>query len=569
MGDSPKVEFALGSEVSQGHFFKSSFARAFVSSSATACSRDSKSLDHELHVNTIVEEPELSGNNGNNYFSLVNFGNGAIPTDDRVAGKSNKNPRKQIEAVKSPADISELEKLRKQCQSLIEENQRLQDALTVNRSPHTQMIDNVALQTQIETLQWQLKQVDSNRQMYRSLMEQVVRFLDRARNSLDILHKKNGLKDKGSSGRRSRSVHTVHDDSSPNRGACTSSSSSSSDSSRFIRAKSITQISPCTSGNREATWSVLRRNDPVHCTPPRSKSNDLNKTNEGVVYKRPKQQELDPNEIPPEKLSQEAFSLMRTAQTLLATREPDLARITPVDNTDSSPSPVDYDQHNGHHNEMPQSLQNNSFVNSTAAQGKAKYSRRRSNDHGRGAESDDRPCLGKSLCHMTGIDLSLENLPPSGRMSIDATSVNSGSSKTTEEEDAVPVNGTCNVPLQQHTVTFALAPTSTPNKPTANIEKKEKDRCPKTKQPASVCSVEDESGFSSFNSFQEIGLPGALPISPIRGYHTEIGLPEVPLDKARHRRWSSIPVEVRALLKQHRRSFATTQTNAESLSVWV
>lgn len=143
--------------------------------------------------------------------------------------------------------------------------------------------------------------------MYRSLMEQMVRFLDRARKSLDILHEKSNLKDKGL-GRvpRSRSVHAGQGDCSPNR-AVSTSSSSSSDSSRFARAKSVNQISPCTTGYREFTWSVLRRNDPVHCTPPRNKTQDLNKTHEGVVYRRPKQPELDPNEIPPEKLSQEAF----------------------------------------------------------------------------------------------------------------------------------------------------------------------------------------------------------------------------------------------------------------------
>ncbi|XP_078035602.1 uncharacterized protein LOC144469330 [Augochlora pura] len=570
MGDAPKVEFALGSEVSLGHFFKSSFARAFVTST-----RDSKSLDYELLDNTIAEEPELNGNNDNNFYSLVNFGNGTVAPGSHASDKGNANLWQQIEAVKSPADINELEKLRKQCQSLIDENRRLQDALTMNRTPHTQMIDNVVLQTQIETLQWQLKQIDATRQMYRSLMEQVVRFLDRARNSLDILHKKNGLKDKDSSGRvpRSRSVHTVHNDSSPNRGVSTSSSSSSSDSSRFTRAKSITQISPCTTGNREVTWSVLRRNDPVHCTPPRNKSNDLNKTHEGVIYKRPKQMELDPNDIPPEKLSQEAFRLMRTVQSLLAMREPDLARITPVDNTESSPSPVDHDHHNSRHNDMSLSLQNNSYVSSATLQEAVSYSRRRSVDHGnefRSAESDGRSCMMKSLSHIAGIDLSLQNLLPGGRMSIDATSLNSGSSKATEEEDALPINSAFNASLPEHDSAYILPKTSTPNKCTRKVEKKkEKERYSKSKPAASVSSVEDESGFSSMSSFQEIGLPGAPPMSPIRGCHTEIGLPEIPLDKARHRRWSSTPVEIRALLKQHRRSYTTSQTTAESLSVWV
>lgn len=67
--EAPKVEFALGSEVSPGRFFKSAFARNFISSG-----RDCKSLDYQLLDN--VEESEEDRNNNarnNNFFSLVNF----------------------------------------------------------------------------------------------------------------------------------------------------------------------------------------------------------------------------------------------------------------------------------------------------------------------------------------------------------------------------------------------------------------------------------------------------------------------------------------------------------------
>lgn len=152
--------------------------------------------------------------------------------------------------------------------------------------------------------------------MYRSTMEQVAHFLGRAHRSLEILHAKENPKDKRRVP-RSRSVHTVvHADPSPSRGTATSSPLSST-SSPFTRAKSVTQIgSPNATCLREFTWSVLRRNDPVHCTSPRIKSpSDLNKTNDvpdNVVYREPKQTELNPDEIPPEKLSQEAFRCVRT-----------------------------------------------------------------------------------------------------------------------------------------------------------------------------------------------------------------------------------------------------------------
>lgn len=93
MGDAPKVEFALGSEVSLEHFFKSSFARAFVSTS-----RDSKSLDYELFDNVIAEDLDPNGNtDNNNFFSLVNFGNTTIRSENRVSGKDSVNLWKQIE----------------------------------------------------------------------------------------------------------------------------------------------------------------------------------------------------------------------------------------------------------------------------------------------------------------------------------------------------------------------------------------------------------------------------------------------------------------------------------------
>lgn len=86
MGDTPRVEFALGREVSMEHFFKSSFARSFVTNS-----RDSKSLDYEILVNTITEETETNVNN-NNFFSLVNFNDKltTIPVNN-VFNKGNAN----------------------------------------------------------------------------------------------------------------------------------------------------------------------------------------------------------------------------------------------------------------------------------------------------------------------------------------------------------------------------------------------------------------------------------------------------------------------------------------------
>lgn len=93
MSDIPRVEFALGSEVSLEHFFKSSFARSFV----TNC-RDSKSLDYELLNNAFVEETETNTKK-NNFFSLVNFENKITNIVDNkyVFNKDNTNLRRTKE----------------------------------------------------------------------------------------------------------------------------------------------------------------------------------------------------------------------------------------------------------------------------------------------------------------------------------------------------------------------------------------------------------------------------------------------------------------------------------------
>lgn len=598
----PKVEFALGSEVSPCHFFKSSFARSLVRNA-----RDAKSLDYELLDNgTIIEEtPECNADGrNNNFFSMLEFRNEKTTSTNSSTRLNESNTDNALwngsvptESNQTAVDASELERLRKQCQTLKEENRRLQNALTLNQVPHVQVIDNVFLQTQIDTLQWQLKQTDANRQMYRSLMEQVARFLDRAHKSLDILHEKNNPKDKsGARVPRSRSVHTVHAvhaDSSPSRGTLTSSSSSSNGSSRFTRAKSVNQISAGT-GFREFTWSVLRRNDPAHCTPPRDKSHqdNLNKTHEGVLYRRPKQMELDPDDVPPEKLSQEAFRLMRTVQSLLAMREPDLARMSPVDDGAASPSPVgNHHHHHLHHGHQDTllTLQNDSFVNSNSLQeenyGRCSGGSDRGNESS-GTEMDNTrvvsSCYLKSSSSSNEVNRNLQNLLPGVRRSLDATSLNSGSSKTTEEEDPIAIsnreNGGCRIEPRELVASFTSGgtSTSTPNKRTKRTEKKPNGdvnltaRSTRSKIATSVSSAEDESGFSSMSSsFQEVGLPPTLPISPIKGCHTEVGLPEIPLEKVAHRRWSSTPAEIQALLKRHSATFSTSQTNTESLSVWV
>ncbi|XP_075229624.1 uncharacterized protein LOC142329158 isoform X2 [Lycorma delicatula] len=310
------------------NYFKSSFARSMAFSNTN----QSKSLDYVyFDRGTINEECEtdqkvvtddsavgVTGNKGYSPFSRRSFGatvNNQFYNSD--FGKINKGLNKTNDALKlwnmkkeslkreevkgnnQTEDVGEeLLRLRKECQNLLEENRRLQLERRPS-PPQSPSMDLTFLQSQVETLQWQLKQAESSRQMYRAVLEQVSRFLERVHKNLDQV---NGAKTCNSKGKsrvpRSRSVHTVATPTSHSR------PSSPSPSPNYVhRASSVALMQESNSyATLRDTWRVPR----------------------AVV-----------EEVPVEKLSQEAFRMLRTVQSLLGTREPDLAhRLTPT------PTPV-------------------------------------------------------------------------------------------------------------------------------------------------------------------------------------------------------------------------------------
>ncbi|XP_034943526.1 bromodomain-containing protein DDB_G0270170 [Chelonus insularis] len=585
-----QVKFDVGSEVSIGHFFKSSFARSFV----TTC-RDietsnfgliNDSSDHASHENST-----LCLEDKNNLLPISN-GNQTSQSENNFQSTSN--------VPLSDAELQELNQLRKQCQVLNEENRRLQNTLQMHETSQFQAIDNVMLQTQIETLQWQLKQTEANRQMYRSLMKQVVNFLERAQKSLDNLHASNSRSHKNI-GKSTRNLSIYADESSSNQ---SNSFRSISPTSKFTRAKSVTQISSVSgsSGFRDFTWSVLRRNDPVHCTPPRNKIDshsqfNLNKSYDGVIS-RQNNDVADAKEkndhVPPKKLSQEAFRLMRTVESLLAMREPNLLTVSPS-NSSSSPSSsplasssssaVVADDDNTSNSLIDHSVTTNSNKSTTSTSFDdgtyEEYSRFDAHE-----DENDMSNISNKLSNTLEISTTINNnsninnsniyyhnntlrscSPNVSNMLLDTTSLHSASSKTTEEEDLRPPS------VGRLRQIFVSTPSSTSNREIKKVDIKENghSRFKEKEKPVanSISSVEDESGFSSMNSFQDIGLP--LPtISPIKeGCHTEVGLPEIPLDKINHRRWSSTPAEIQAMFKKYKNGYLTNSTKVESMSVWV
>nr|XP_024219818.1 uncharacterized protein LOC106681459 isoform X3 [Halyomorpha halys] len=284
-------------------YFKSSFARSMAFN--TSSSSGSKSLDYVYmdDVSTIKEEaeqrrsPPRSTRPRRSVPALPTFdpnfprprGNDALKfwkmKQESVKASSQDNHhwlQNGDSLLQEESKEEEILRLRKECQSLMEANRKLQAGAS--------SIDSSILQSQIDTLQWQLKQAESNRQMYRAVMEQVSKFLERVHKALEMSPSKSHPSRAKS---RSRSVHTV---------VSQSRGSSPSHGSSVHRANSISQM-------QDTSYTTFRD----HACRRGSRSS--------------------PEEVSPERLSQDAFRLLRTVQSLLATREPDLARVTESNST--------------------------------------------------------------------------------------------------------------------------------------------------------------------------------------------------------------------------------------------
>ncbi|XP_063700296.1 serine-rich adhesin for platelets [Culicoides brevitarsis] len=348
----------------------------------------------------------------------------------------------------SPTNNSDMEilRLRKECQSLIEENRRL-IGLASNSSATSSEADNrhvvlngngmtitstsngknpagvveaVFLQTQIDTLNWQLKQVESSRQMYRAVTKEVAHFLDKCYRSLEAIQTQQKQCQSGTTIGRSKSVVQVskhHDSDSSCSSMMTKTAKSAS------RARSSTNLIDAFCGNKSTDGTV----------------ESYEQFRDFTWRRQPKAKQQQNVETNPEKLSNEAYRLLRTLQNLMNTQEPLL--LNP--NTANAMSL-----------EPPQLLK----------------------------ATHDEPFSRKSQSRESRLSLR-SSTDDSVHSNATTTTTNSSSSlKTETDEEATPC---MNIP--QH------PPTSQTHL----------DRI----KDGILSSIDDESGFSSMNSFQEIGLP--------------------------------------------------------------
>ncbi|XP_052860975.1 uncharacterized protein LOC128268023 [Anopheles cruzii] len=334
----------------------------------------------------------IAASNGGIVKTLWNYAKGqdikpinGSPVKNAMGFKSHGSPgaRKSIEG-----NEIEVLRLRKECQSLIEENRRLVNIATVaggnggaiyalggmlnggSGAPGSgslstlgmgvpnggsyASVESVILQTQVETLQWQLKQVDSSRHMYRAVMEEVVRFLDRCYRSLDALQaasaqmgrSKSVLQvNSGKTGsqhpqppqqQQHQHQHHHHHDSD----SSSASSPRARSSTNLIEAPKAAYTKASGKNGRleqqhqhqpsslSLAGTALHEDD---CVVPPSPASSYSTFRDFTWRRSPKRTQTLPiscNEVDPEKLAQEAFRLLRTVQNLLNTQEPTLAQST-------------------------------------------------------------------------------------------------------------------------------------------------------------------------------------------------------------------------------------------------
>ncbi|GAB0099837.1 hypothetical protein DMENIID0001_157270 [Sergentomyia squamirostris] len=287
-----KPEFDLKSGI-QCQYFKSTFARSLMlNQSAASCTR---SLD--IPVNFLRDDPSSQVDKIHCDSNKI-----CVDVNPHATMDFNKNIQTQMSMTNSP-DLTECEvlQLRKKCQNLIEENRRLiiaahntsqSSALIQNgEERYCDKVETTILQNKVDTLKWQMQQIESSRQMYRAIMESVAQFLERCHISLEAVQHKDHLV--YSSSERPRSAANIRD---------LDLSLQHSRNPFIDRSPELTHPARSYNKFRDFTW---RRSSKQPCN--------------GSVAAEDKVMEV-------EKLSQEAYRLLRNVTNLLNTQEPMLAQ---------------------------------------------------------------------------------------------------------------------------------------------------------------------------------------------------------------------------------------------------
>jgi hypothetical protein len=305
--------------------------------------------------------------------------------------------------------------------------------------------------------------------------------------------------------------------------------------------------------------------------------------------RRPRHARSEPDDVPPEKLSQEAFRLLRTAQSLLNTREPDLVQRLCLE-IEREVLP-DHASSNCHNSSLRSSVHDPDDVNLDKIAFNSDNS-----------QKPEHVSLSTGSCN----SLLQQSLDTSSLHSIKCNTNNSSLTSGLESAFA----GGCRTVSPSYTSSLGRPQKCKASGP-LGLESGYATRGSINSSPVvpqlSISSTEDESGFSSMNSFQEVGLPlvNQLPKSSYSrqspscnetqfqpntenltnhstaycgSTYQELGLPvvDVPPNSSNkngttpaHRRWSSSPAETISNYTKNSASFCGAGETLKVLWVWM
>ncbi|XP_036670680.3 G-box-binding factor [Drosophila suzukii] len=336
---------------------------------------------------------------------------------------------------------------------------------------HQLNVEAVILQNQVDTLHWQLKQTETNCEMYRAVMEEVARFFERyqVQQQLQQTHRN------GEQIARSKSLHHVHGvgnismQSDPR-----DDDASSAGSASYLRARSSTNLvmnKSMHAMNEEHNYETI------------APAGSYNAFKDFTWRRSPKKSggsggckaRLSAPEAAEEKLNQEAFRLARTIRNLLHTSEqqPDLTQprhsLASISSLPSGNHRLCKGKTSSVMTLLTPPLHNSTSIMNATLEAPSP------------AGKSNAELIFLRANNMRDSRLSLRSSTDSSVHSTISSTASSSSKVETDEE------------TQTQTTASNTAISSSSNKPTSN------------KQSGS--STEDESGFSSISSFHDVGLP--------------------------------------------------------------
>ncbi|XP_034656906.1 putative mediator of RNA polymerase II transcription subunit 26 isoform X1 [Drosophila subobscura] len=384
---------------------------------------------------------------------------------------------------------------------------------------HPLNVEAVILQNQVDTLHWQLKQTETNCEMYRAVMEEVARFFERYQQQLLLQQTHRN----GEQIARSKSLHHVHGVGHGSSGSIGSSLQSEQRdglllhdeddvSASYLRARSSTNLmlnKSMHAMNEEHNYEAI------------APAGSYNAFKDFTWRRSPKKTggckaRLSAPEVAEEKLNQEAFRLARTIRNLLNTSEqqPDLTQ--PRHSMASVSSLASNGNGNGNGSHMPHLhrlckaktssvmtlLQTPPRHNSTSIMNATMEAP---------SPAPSATTVGKSHAEMLFLRantmrdsrLSLRSSTDSSVHSTISSTASSASSKIETDDDANN-NNTKNSSNNNLTTTTASSTAATA---TAISHNKKTQPTNAVGGGGGSSSTEDESGFSSISSFHDVGLP--------------------------------------------------------------